>query len=129
MTDIQFSSLLSETVNAPRLSGTKVKTLTEIFTSSLDVSHITTFYKLNRSLPQGGQARISSLYVFDALSRGAKEGLKGKKKVEAKRCLDALEAVAESWIEGMIASQGQPWVEGKVRLFILVICIANKKGS
>jgi len=129
MTDIQFSSLLSETVNAPRLSGTKVKALTEIFTSSLDVSHITTFYKLNRSLPQGGQARISSLYVFDALSRGAKEGLKGKKKVEAKRCLDALEAVAESWIEGMIASQGKPWVEGKVCLFILVIRIANKKGS
>jgi hypothetical protein len=80
----------------------------------LDVSQITTFYKLNRSLPQGGQARISSLYIFDALSRGAKEGLKGKKKVEAKRCLDALEAVAESWIEGMTTSGGQTWVEGKV---------------
>ena len=111
---IQFSSLLSETINAPRLSGTKVKTLTELFTTSLDVSQITTFYKLNRSLPQGGQARISSLYIFDALSRGAKEGLKGKKKVEAKRCLDALEAVAESWIEGMTTSGGQVWVEGKV---------------
>jgi hypothetical protein len=80
----------------------------------LDVSQITTFYKLNRSLPQGGQARISSLYIFDALSRGAKEGLKGKKKVEAKRCLDALEAVAESWVEGMTTSGGQTWVEGKV---------------
>jgi hypothetical protein len=80
----------------------------------LDVSQITTFYKLNRSLPQGGQARISGLYIFDALSRGAKEGLKGKKKVEAKRCLDALEAVAESWIEGMTTSGGQVWVEGKV---------------
>lgn len=101
-------------MNAPRLSGSKVKTLTESFTSSLDVSHITTFYKLNRSLPQGGQARISSLYVFDALSRGAKEGLKGKKKVEAKRCLDALEAVAESWIEGMTTQNGQIWAEGKV---------------
>ena len=114
---IQFASLLSETINAPRLSGTKVKTLTELFTTSLDVSQITTFYKLNRSLPQGGQARISSLYIFDALSRGAKEGLKGKKKVEAKRCLDALEAVAESWIEGMTTSGGQPWVEGKVAYF------------
>jgi hypothetical protein len=40
--------------------------------------------------------------------------LKGKKKVEAKRCLDALEAVAESWIEGMTTSGGQAWVEGKV---------------
>jgi hypothetical protein len=110
----QFSSLLSETINAPRLSGSKVKILTELFTTSLDVSHITTFYKLNRSLPQGGQARISSLYIFDALSRGAKEGLKGKKKVEAKRCLDALEAVAESWIEGMTTSGGQAWAEGKV---------------
>lgn len=113
-TNNKFSSLLSETVNAPRLSGTKVKALTELFTSQLDVSHITTFYKLNRSLPQGGQARISSLYVFDALSRGAKEGLKGKKKVEAKRCLDALEAVAESWVEGMITQNSQTWVEGKV---------------
>jgi hypothetical protein len=111
---MQFSTLLSETINASRLSGTKVKTLTELFTTSLDVSQITTFYKLNRSLPQGGQARISSLYIFDALSRGAKEGLKGKKKVEAKRCLDALEAVAESWVEGMTTSGGQVWVEGKV---------------
>ena len=84
----------------------------------MDVSHITTIYKLNRSLPQGGQARISSLYVFDALSRGAKEGLKGKKKVEAKRCLDALEAVAESWVEGMTQSGGQTWVEGKVAKII-----------
>lgn len=72
---------------------------------------------MNRSLPQGGQARISSLYIFDALSRGAKEGLKGKKKVEAKRCLDALEAVAESWIEGMTTSGGQAWLEGKVVCF------------
>jgi protein NRD1 len=114
-TDDQFSTLLSETINAPRLSGTKVKTLTELFTTSLDLSHVTTFYKLNRSLPQGGQARISSLYVFDALSRGAKEWLKGKKKAEAKRCLDALEAVAESWVEGMTTFTGQTWVEGKVR--------------
>jgi len=43
--------------------------------------------------------------------------LKGKKKVEAKRCLDALEAVAESWIEGMTTSGGQTWVEGKVACF------------
>ena len=112
--NIKFSTLLSETINAPRLSGSKVKILNDLFTSSLDVSHITTFYKLNRSLPQGGQARISSLYIFDALSRGAKEGLKGKRKVEAKRCLDALEAVAESWVEGMTTSRGQAWAEGKV---------------
>jgi len=112
--NIKFSTLLSETINAPRLSGSKVKILNDLFTSSLDVSHITTFYKLNRSLPQGGQARISSLYIFDALSRGAKEGLKGKRKVEAKRCLDALEAVAESWVEGMTTSGGQAWAEGKV---------------
>jgi hypothetical protein len=96
-----------------------VKTLTELFTSTLDVSHITTFYKLNRSLPQGSINRISSLYVFDALSRGAKEAGKGKRKLEAKRCLDALEAVAESWIEGMTTSNGQVWAEGKVAALFL----------
>jgi len=115
--DHQFSTLLAETVNAPRLSGTKVKTLTELFTSTLDVSHITTFYKLNRQLPPGSVHRISSLYVFDALSRGAKEAGKGKRKVEAKRCLDALEAVAESWIEGMTTTNGQVWAEGKVAIW------------
>lgn len=116
LTKQPFDSLLKETVTAPRLSGSKVQTVTGQFISSLDVSHITTFFKLNRSLPAGGQARISSLYVFDALSRGAhKEATKGKRKTEAKRCLDGLEAVAESWVEGMTTTDGGgAWVEGKV---------------
>lgn len=56
--------------------------------------------------------------MFDALSRAAhREATKGKRKAEAKRCLDALEAVAESWVEGMTtADGGAPWVEGKVRI-------------
>ena len=57
--------------------------------------------------------------MFDALSRGAKETGKGKRKVEAKRCLDALEAVAESWIEGMTSNNGQVWAEGKVANFVM----------
>jgi hypothetical protein len=111
-----FPLLLTETISAPRLSGTKVKTLTEQFIASLDVSHITTFFKLNRSLPPAGQARISSLYVFDALARGAhKESTRGKRKVEGKRSLDALEAVAESWVQGMtVGAGGGSWAEGKV---------------
>ena len=53
--------------------------------------------------------------------------MKGKKKVEAKRCLDALEAVAESWIEGMATSGGQAWVEGKVSWFRF--CEARRKAN
>jgi protein NRD1 len=123
MTD-PFPPLLNETVTAPRLSGTKVKTLTDLFVNSLDVSHITTFFKLNRSLPPAGQARISSLYVFDALARGAqKESVKGKKRQEGKRSLDALEAVAESWVEGMTVGEGGgSWSEGKVS-YINFLCL------
>lgn len=111
-----FNSLLTETVQAPRLSGTKVKTLTDQFLAALDTTHIATFFKINRSLPAGGQARISSLYVFDALSRAThREAIKGKRRPEAKRCLDGLEAVVEQWVEGMTAAAGgSVWTEGKV---------------
>jgi hypothetical protein len=85
---------------------------------NLDASFITAFFKLNRGLPPAGQSRISSLYVLDAICRGLQnqkeKGERTKSKLAGK-ALERLEAVVESWVDGMVGDgKGGVWSEGKV---------------
>lgn len=123
--------MLQATVTAPRLSGSKVQTLTSLALKlaeqvpSQDTPLVTSFYKINASLPSASTSRISSLYVFDAIARGArtaatggggKEGKgKGKESAGALGLVTKLEGVVESWVTGMLDDgKGGLWAEGKV---------------
>lgn len=123
--------MLQATVTAPRLSGSKVQSLTSLGLKladqvpSQDTPLVTSFYKINASLPSASTSRISSLYVFDAIARGArtaatgrggKEGKgKGKESAGALGLVTKLEGVVESWVTGMLDDgKGGLWTEGKV---------------
>ena len=115
--------MLDSTVTAPRLSGTKVQSLTAqalaLSNQNLDADLITRFFRLNKGLPPTSTSRISSLYVFDAIVRGAKSASgkdKGKGKAGgAMGLLNKMEGVVESWVTGMTEDgKGGIWTEGKV---------------
>ncbi|ODN81872.1 hypothetical protein L202_02223 [Cryptococcus amylolentus CBS 6039] len=130
----EFTSLLSTTVKAPRLSASKVTKLADLAQSLAPDAQqlITTFYKLNSSLPPASQARVSSLYVFDAIVRACKgrpkEGAEGLERARAKM-LHKMEGVAESWVKGMTADgKGGVWTEGKEKTR-KIIDIWQKHGT
>lgn len=120
------------TLAAPRLSGSKIGTLTtlsqQLTAQNLDTDLVTSFYRANNALPPAGQGRISSLYVFDAIARAARAGAnKEKERGKAREgrgmtgLVTKMEGVAESWVGGMMLdAQGQPWVEGKVSSSVLM---------
>jgi len=95
--DQEFEELLKEVVNAKRLSASKMDKLTELamkcmevrarysfnrtqkankliasalICSQNDTQIVTTLYRTHKTLPQS--SKVSSLYVFDALARGAR---------------------------------------------------------
>ncbi|WRT67944.1 uncharacterized protein IL334_004918 [Kwoniella shivajii] len=121
----EFDKLLSVTVTAPRLSGSKVQKLASLSSELVAEDHhiVTTFFKLNASLPPASQSRISSLYVFDAMARGARsevnKGIGAQVRKERGKGTQAglllkLEGVVDSWIEGMLEDgKGGVWTEGK----------------
>ncbi|KAK4684594.1 hypothetical protein P7C73_g5584, partial [Tremellales sp. Uapishka_1] len=126
MADLKsFDALLEATIKAPRLSGTKVKELSDQSMRLVANDHhiVTTFFRLNASLPPATQSRISSLYVFDAISRAARSAVhKGVgKEVRHERgkgsqagLLLKMEGVVESWIGGLVDDgKGGLWVEGR----------------
>ncbi|PPQ69826.1 LOW QUALITY PROTEIN: hypothetical protein CVT26_014204 [Gymnopilus dilepis] len=69
----EFETLLKEVVNAKRLSASKMTGLTDIAMKNMehDTQLVSILYRTHRSLSTVA-AKISSLYVFDALSRAAK---------------------------------------------------------
>nr|XP_019045446.1 hypothetical protein I302_05836 [Kwoniella bestiolae CBS 10118]OCF24376.1 hypothetical protein I302_05836 [Kwoniella bestiolae CBS 10118] len=121
----EFDKLLTATITAPRLSGSKVQKLASLSSELVVQDHqiVTTFFKLNASLPHASQSRISSLYVFDAIARGAKSDVnkgigaqvnKERGKGTQAGMLLKLEGVVDSWIEGLLDDgKGGVWTEGK----------------
>ncbi|WWC62744.1 uncharacterized protein I303_105341 [Kwoniella dejecticola CBS 10117] len=121
----EFDKLLSATITAPRLSGSKVQKLATLSSELVHEDHhiVTTFFKLNASLAPASQSRISSLYVFDAIAREAKtqinKGVGTQIKKERGKGTQAglllkLEGVVDSWIEGLLDDgKGGVWIDGK----------------
>ncbi|KAF8075099.1 hypothetical protein FPV67DRAFT_1665837 [Lyophyllum atratum] len=68
----EFDSILKEVVQAKRLSASKMTKLTEIALKSMehDTQLVSILYRTHKSLKPA--AKVSSLYVFDALSRAAR---------------------------------------------------------
>ncbi|EIW67679.1 hypothetical protein TREMEDRAFT_74479 [Tremella mesenterica DSM 1558] len=111
-----FESLLSTTILAPRLSGSKVQELTKLSNqlANQDSQLVTAFYKLNKGLPPCSQARISSLYVFDAIAREARKNVDKAGKGRPVGLLVKMEGVVDSWVEGMLQDgKGGVWAEGR----------------
>ncbi|WWC88554.1 uncharacterized protein L201_003465 [Kwoniella dendrophila CBS 6074] len=121
----EFDKLLSSTIQAPRLSGSKVQKLASLASELVSNDHhiVTTFFKLNASLPPASQSRISSLYVFDSISRGLKSDInkgigtqisKERSKGTQAGLLLKFEGVVDSWIDGLLDDgKGGIWTEGK----------------
>ncbi|CAK5267655.1 unnamed protein product [Mycena citricolor] len=73
---LEFETALKEVVNAKRLSASKMNNLTEIALKSMadDTQLVSILFRTHKSLQSA--AKISSLYVFDALARAAHNGVK-----------------------------------------------------
>lgn len=120
-----FDTLLERTVVNNRLSGSKVKELQDLALKAVAHDHhlVTSLLKLNTSLPPASTARISSLYVFDAIARAAKAAAKGTQ-VSTERgrgtpagLLAKMEGVVDDWIQGMVDDgKGGVWSDGRVSL-------------
>ncbi|TXT13986.1 uncharacterized protein COLE_00179 [Cutaneotrichosporon oleaginosum] len=119
-----FDALLEKTVTSSRLSGSKVKDLQELALKAVAHDHhlVTSLLKLNTSLPPASTARISSLYVFDAIARAAKAASKGTHtSVSTERgrgnpasLLAKMEGVVDEWIQGMVDDgKGGVWSDGR----------------
>ncbi|KDR80698.1 hypothetical protein GALMADRAFT_241098 [Galerina marginata CBS 339.88] len=69
----EFEMLLKEVVNAKRLSASKMANLTDIAMKNMehDTQLVSVLYRTHKSLSTTA-AKVSSLYIFDALSRATK---------------------------------------------------------
>ncbi|KAG5638135.1 hypothetical protein H0H81_001654 [Sphagnurus paluster] len=115
----EFESILKEVVHAKRLSASKMTKLTEIALKSMqhDTQIVSILYRSHKSLPPA--AKVSSLYVFDALSRAArsqvnKQGITGdinSPKGNSATFLLKVEGVLEGLFQDMVTT-GSP--EAKV---------------
>ncbi|KAK2463546.1 hypothetical protein APHAL10511_004297 [Amanita phalloides] len=100
-----FESTLKEVVQARRLSARKMTELTEIALKLMehDTQLVSVLYRTHKNLPP--TSKVSSLYVFDALSRAAryqvtKQGLTGSLYSEKGNCATFLLKV-EGVLEGL----------------------------
>ncbi|PFH51794.1 hypothetical protein AMATHDRAFT_141809, partial [Amanita thiersii Skay4041] len=106
-----FESTLKEVVHAKRLSARKMTELTEISLKLMDrdTQLVSILYRTHKTLPPN--AKISSLYVFDALARAArhqvsKQNLIGNihsPKGNAATFLLKVEGVLEGLFQDMLA--------------------------
>ncbi|KAG5721354.1 Rpb7-binding protein seb1 [Termitomyces sp. T112] len=106
----EFESVLKDLVLAKRLSASKMSNLTDITMKSMenDTQLVSTLYRTHKSLPPA--AKVSSLYVFDALSRAAKHhvnkhGIPGDVSSTKGNCatfLSKIEGVLEGLFQDMI---------------------------
>ncbi|KAF8634571.1 hypothetical protein AX17_004161 [Amanita inopinata Kibby_2008] len=105
-----FESTLKEVVQAKRLSARKMTELTEIALKMMehDTQLVSILYRTHKTLPPA--AKVSSLYIFDALSRAArhqvnKQGLTGSLYAEKGNCATFLlkvEGVLEGLFQDMV---------------------------
>ncbi|KAL0575180.1 hypothetical protein V5O48_006774, partial [Marasmius crinis-equi] len=108
-----FEPLLKEVVQAKRLSASKMSKLTDLAMKSMeeDTQLVSILYRTHKSL--SSSAKISSLYVFDALSRAAKhqankQNLTGNinsPKGNAATFLLRVEGVLEGLFRDMVATK------------------------
>ncbi|KAJ7066531.1 hypothetical protein C8F01DRAFT_1123607 [Mycena amicta] len=108
----EFESALKEVVNAKRLSASKMNNLTDIALKSMsdDTQLVSILYRTHKSLAP--PAKVSSLYVFDALARAArtqvvKQGLTGEIHARPGNCatfLLKLEGILEGLVQDMIST-------------------------
>ncbi|KAJ6518900.1 hypothetical protein C8R45DRAFT_885111 [Mycena sanguinolenta] len=108
----EFEKALKEVVLAKRLSASKMNNLTEIALKSMqdDTQLVSILYRTHKSLQPA--AKVSSLYVFDALARAArsqvvKQGLTGdinSRKGNAATFLLKVEGVLEGLFQDMISA-------------------------
>jgi len=114
LTHQSFQSLLTVTIQAPRLSGSKVKQLADSVLTLLDddTQVVSALLRSHKNAKPGSLAKISSLYVFDAISKAVKAS---KDKRAAGMALK-LEGMCTSVIAEMLVNdKGGVWTEGKVR--------------
>ncbi|KZT07286.1 uncharacterized protein LAESUDRAFT_725195 [Laetiporus sulphureus 93-53] len=107
-----FESTLKDVVQAKRLSASKMTTLTDIALKSMqhDMQLVSILFRTHKSLSPS--AKISSLYVFDALSRAArnqanKQGLKGDLNAAEGNCATFLlkvEGILDSLYQDLVSS-------------------------
>ncbi|KAF7370518.1 hypothetical protein MSAN_00683800 [Mycena sanguinolenta] len=107
----EFEKALKEVVLAKRLSASKMNNLTEIALKSMqdDTQLVSILYRTHKSLQPA--AKVSSLYVFDALARAArsqvvKQGLTGdinSRKGNSATFLLKIEGVLEGLFQDMIS--------------------------
>ncbi|KAJ7623137.1 hypothetical protein FB45DRAFT_1031082 [Roridomyces roridus] len=107
-----FEAALKEVVHAKRLSASKMNNLTEIALKSMqnDTQLVSILYRTHKALQP--PAKVSGLYVFDALARAArtqvvKQGLTGDINTPIGNCatfLLKLEGVLEGLIRDMIST-------------------------
>ncbi|KAJ7504290.1 hypothetical protein B0H11DRAFT_510253 [Mycena galericulata] len=108
----EFESALKEVVHAKRLSASKMNNLTDIALRSMqdDTHLVSILYRTHKSLQPA--AKVSSLYVFDALARAArsqvvKQGLTGDINSRKGNCATFLlkvEGVLEGLFQDMISA-------------------------
>ncbi|KAJ7696564.1 hypothetical protein B0H17DRAFT_1053707 [Mycena rosella] len=108
----EFETALKEIVHAKRLSASKMNNLTEIALRSMenDTQLVSILYRTHKSLQP--PAKVSSLYVFDALARAArsqavKQNLTGDINSGKGNCATFLlkvEGVLEGLFQDMIAA-------------------------
>jgi len=141
LTPQPFDDLLERTVRAPRLSGSRVKELSELAMKYVAEDHeiVASLLRLNNSLPAASTQRVSSLYVFDAIAREAKRLVdKGVgRTVSTERgkgtqagLLAKMEGVVDSWVAGMLDDgSGGTWAEGRVSFQTFVIGLPSPWAS
>ncbi|KAJ7091443.1 hypothetical protein B0H15DRAFT_922227 [Mycena belliarum] len=108
----EFESALKEVVHAKRLSASKMNNLTEIALKSMqdDTQLVSILFRTHKSLQ--APAKVSSLYVFDALARAArsqvaKQNLVGDINARKGNCATFLlkvEGVLEGLFQDMMAA-------------------------
>ncbi|KAJ7170480.1 hypothetical protein C8R43DRAFT_1085436 [Mycena crocata] len=108
----EFETALKEVVHAKRLSASKMNNLTEVALRSMqdDTQLVSILYRTHKSLQP--PAKVSSLYVFDALARAArsqvvKQGLTGdinSRKGNSATFLLKVEGVLEGLFQDMISN-------------------------
>ncbi|KAL5492593.1 hypothetical protein ACEPAI_4040 [Sanghuangporus weigelae] len=117
-----FESRLKEVVNAKRLSASRMEKLTELSMKLMenDTQLVSILYRTHKSLP--ASAKISSLYVFDALCRAArsqvvKRNLTGNIDAKKGNCATFLLKI-DSVLDGLfqdVLSSGIPEAKEKTK--------------
>ncbi|KAL5531282.1 hypothetical protein ACEPAG_4159 [Sanghuangporus baumii] len=118
----EFESRLKEVVNAKRLSASRMEKLTEFSMKLMenDTQLVSILYRTHKSLP--ASAKISSLYVFDALCRAArsqvvKRNLTGSIDAKKGNCATFLLKI-DSVLDGLfqdVISSGIPEAKEKTK--------------